>query len=117
MNKYDLKKRVLAFAKKLLQVTINLRKTPYNHKLIIQVISSGTSIGANYMEANGAESKKDFRHKIALSLKEAKETKFWLACLTVTNPESERGLMELWQEAHELSLIFGQTIKTCNQKL
>ena len=116
MDKYDLERRTLEFAKNLLRTLTRLRRTPYNYKLINQGISSGTSIGANYMEANGAESKKDFIHKISLSLKEAKETKFWLECLKVTNPEAENKLSELWQEAHEFSLIFGQVTTTCNSK-
>jgi len=117
MNKYDLEKRCLDFAIKLLKILTSLHKNPYNYKLICQCISSGTSIGANYMEANGAESRKDFVHKISLSLKEAKETKFWLECLQITNPESKSDLMDLWNEANEFTLIFGKITKTCNQKI
>ena len=116
MNKYDLENRTLAFVIKLLKILTNLRKTPYNYKLICQCISSGTSIGANYMEANGAESRKDFIHKISLSLKETKETKFWLDCLKITNPESKNELIELWKEADEFTLIFGKITSTCNLK-
>ena len=56
---------------------------------------SGTSIGANYMEADGAESKKDFRHKIAICKKEAKETMHWLRMIAKANPDKKERAREL----------------------
>lgn len=66
MNKYDLEKRTLEFSIKLIKVLKGLPKNVFNYRLMSQVIDSGTSIGANYREANGAESKKDFIHKIKI---------------------------------------------------
>ena len=116
MNKYDLEERTLKFDKELIKTLTKLRRTPYNYKLINQTISSGTSIGANYMEANGAESKKDFKHKLSISLKESKETKYWLEILTITNPESKEDLSILRQEVTEFTLIFGKAVNTCNNQ-
>jgi len=59
---------------------------PINNPLITQLVKAGTSIGANYMEADGAESKKDFRHKISLCKKESKETKHRLRMIAKANP-------------------------------
>ena len=87
MKKYGLEERTLEFSQKLLRLIKSIPKTTENYQLIQQVAKSGTSIGANYMEANGAESKNDFKHKIRISLKEARETKYWLKLLLSTNAE------------------------------
>jgi len=73
-------------------------------------VRSATSIGANYAESDGAESKKDFRHKIALCKKEAKETKHWFRMIAKANPEKKNDCRELWKEAQELTLIFSAII-------
>ena len=82
-----------------------------NNELVKQFIRSATSIGANYMEADGAESKKDFRHKIALCKKEAKETKHWIRMIARANPNRKKECKKLWQEAQELTLIFASILK------
>jgi len=74
--------------------------------LISQLIRSATSIGANYMEANGASSKKDFTNKIFICKKESQETKHWLRMIKKCNPETEAKIMILWNECQELTLIF-----------
>jgi len=84
---------------------------PINIPLINQFIRSATSIGANYMEADCAESKKDFQHKIGICKKEAKETTHWLHMLAVANPDKAEKCRELWREAHELTLIFSAITK------
>ena len=81
-----------------------------NKILIGQVVRSGTSLGANYMEADGAESKRDFYHKIAICKKEAKETKHWLRMIAKANSDTVDGCRRLWQEAQELTLIFSSII-------
>jgi len=79
-------------------------------ELVKQFIRSGTSIGANYMEADGAESKKDFRHKIALCKKETKETKHWIRMIAKANPNRKKECKELWKEAQELTLILSSIL-------
>jgi len=61
-------------------------------------------------KADGAESKKDFRHKIALCKKESKETKHWLRMIARANPDEKTECKKLWSEAHELTLIFSSII-------
>ena len=78
---------------------------------------AGTSIGANYMEADGAESKKDFQHKIGLCKKEAKETKHWLRMVNHANPQKSIECQRLSQEAQELTLIFSSIILSCKKKV
>jgi four helix bundle protein len=72
---------IIAFAK-------SIAKDEVTRPLIGQIVRSGTSIGANYMEADGAESKKDFFHKIALCKNESKETKHWLRMIAKADPPS-----------------------------
>ncbi len=116
MKKYGLEERTLEFSKKLLMLVKSIPRSIDNYPLIKQVTKSGTSIGANYMEANGAESKNDFKHKIRISLKEARETKYWIKLLLSTNPEKANELEALLKESHELTLIFAKIIITCNTK-
>jgi four helix bundle protein len=87
-----------------------------NYELIKQIVRSGTIIGANYMEADAAESKKDFRHKIALCRKESKETKHWLRMVVKANPEKRNECEQLWREAQELTLIFSSILSKSKSK-
>lgn len=87
-----------------------LPKDLVNIELIKQIVRSGTSVGANYMEADAAESKKDFRHKIALCKKESKETKHWLRMIAKANPEKKNECKKLWNEAQELTRIFSSIL-------
>ena len=91
---------VIAFAKR---VPCNLVTTP----LIGQLVRAATSIGANYLEADDADSKKDFRFKIGLCRREARETKHWLRMVVAAEPQLREEARALWQEAKELNLIFG----------
>jgi len=75
------------FGENIIDFVKTLPINPINSELIRQIVKSGTSIGANYMEADAAESKKDFRHKIAICKKEAKETKHWLRMIAKANQE------------------------------
>lgn len=74
----------------------------------MQFVRSGTSIGANYCEANGSCSKKEFKNKISISAREARETKYWIEILSKCVEGDLQSLRNLWKEAHELSLIFSK---------
>lgn len=78
--------------------------------LINQLIRSGTSVGANYREANGAVSKRDFQNKIFICKKEAKETLYWLELVgsAVDDEKLKLKCRKLWQENKELTLIFSK---------
>ena len=82
--------------------------------LISQLVRSATSVGANYMEANQASSRKDFKNKIRISQKEANESKHWLRMIAVAMPEKKDECLKLWKESHELTLIFAKISKSCN---
>lgn len=110
--KYDLEERIAIFAESLIAFLKTLKETSLNKPLIIQIIRSGTSIGANYYEADAAESKKDFQHKIGICKKEAKETCYWLRMLSNLHPERKEELRILWKEVHEFILIFSASITT-----
>lgn len=71
-----------------------------------QLVRAGTSVGANYCEADDAVSKKDFKNKIGACRKEARETKLWLRMIATAEPETKYNARKLWQEAKELHLIF-----------
>jgi four helix bundle protein len=106
-TEFNLEERTANFGLEILRYCKTLTLTLINKPLINQLVRSGTSVGANYMEANGADSKKDFKAKIGICKKEAKETMHWLRMLSETNPEKNSASRKLWKEAHELSLIFG----------
>ena len=109
----------MEFGKNLIRVVAKLPKCPINDRLTGQVISSGTSIGANYREANSAESEKDFKHKMNLSFKEAKETRYWLDLIIYYNPSFVSDLAPVRRESDELTRIFGSAVYSCkrNEKL
>jgi four helix bundle protein len=105
-QRFDLEERTARFGENMILFCKKVEHTAITRPLINQVIRSATSIGANYMEANGASSKKDFRNKIYICKKEAQETRHWLRMLAVALPEEQEPLRKLWQEVHELVLIF-----------
>ena len=74
---YDLEERTAKFAEHVIDLVRKLESNPVNRTLIGQIIRSASSIVANYMEADVAESKKDFEHKIGICRKESKETHRW----------------------------------------
>lgn len=109
---YDLEERTALLGEGIIDFAKTLPHDRISDELVKQFIRSGTSIGANYMEADGAESKKDFRHKIALCKKEAKETKHWIRMIAKANPDRKEECKKIWQEAQELTLIFSTIINT-----
>lgn len=105
-KKYDLAERTAKFGESIVGFCAGLERNSITNPLINQLVRSATSIGANYMEANGASSRKDFRNKIFICKKEAQETSHWLRMLKTAVPAKEAHLKPLMQEAHELTLIF-----------
>lgn len=102
---YDLEERTARFGESVIESCLKLPDAAVLHPLISQFVRPATSTGANYCAANDAESKKDFRHKIALCRKEVHETKYW--CMLAKVADDERDTTRaLWTEARELNLIF-----------
>jgi four helix bundle protein len=109
---YDLEERTYKFAKRVREFIRKVPKTMSNIEDGKQVIRSSGSIGANYIEANEALSKKDFLMRIKICRKESKETAYWLKLLENTNnSESETERTYLIKEASELMNIFGAIIR------
>jgi len=109
-NKYDLEDRTTKFSGELIIFCKACPKDAITIPLVNQLIRSGTSIGANYREANGASSRKDFQNKIFICKKEAKETLYWLELIgkSIDDEKQKQKARELWQEAKEFILIFGK---------
>ena len=110
-KQYDLEERTLEFGKKIIRLCKTLPKNTINFRLIDQVIRSGTSMGANYREANETETKKDFRFRIRICRKEGKETIYWLNLILEANPEFKQKIEPLLQEATELVKIFASILE------
>lgn len=116
-NKYDLEERTAKFGEQIIGFCRSVKSDKLADPILNQLIRSGTSIGANYMEANGASSKKDFQNKIFICKKEAQETKHWLRMVRSFMPEKAEIISILWKESQELTLIFqkiGSSLKISN---
>ena len=110
---FDLEERTAKFGEDTIKFCKELSIDTISQPIISQLIRSATSIGANYMEANGASSKKDFRNKIFLCKKEAQESRHWIRMLVSCFPKRKDALAKLWQEAKELSMIFHKISANC----
>lgn len=115
-KEYNLGKRTIKFGEDIIILCKSFKLDNINKPVINQLIRSGTSVGANYYEANNASSKKDFRNKIFICKKEAQETKYWLQMLDKCNPERKEEARRLWKECQELTMIFQKIINTLNKK-
>jgi len=111
-QKYDLEERTTKFSEEIIDFTKKLLQNSITKPIISQLIRAGTSVGANYAEADEANSRKDFINKIAISKKETKETKYWLRLIAHTLPEFTPEARKLWKEAQELNLILAAIIRS-----
>ena len=114
MNKAELEQRTKGFSLNLIRFLQSLPKNYLGEAMGRQLLKSGTSIGANYREANRAESKADFIHKLAIAEKEASETVYWLELMLEAGIGANQEATKLTQEAKELLAIFtaaGRTSK------
>jgi four helix bundle protein len=107
---FDLEERTLKFAKSVLKLCKQLTRNVINKELISQLVRSSGSVGANYREANDSLSKKDFRHRIKVTRKEAKETHYWLELLKETNTQYGNEINPLLKESLELRKIFSSIV-------
>ena len=114
MNKAELEQRTKEFSLILIRFLQSLPKNYLGEALGRQLLKSGTSFGANYREANRAESKADFIHKLAIVEKESSETLYWLELMLEAGIGANQEAIRLMQEAKELLAIFtaaGRTSK------
>ncbi len=103
----DLMERTAQFGEAIVRFTKKIPRGPENNRLIDQLVGAGTSVGANYAEADDAVSGKDFKNKIGICRKESKETMFFLRMVAASEASLTDEARTLWREAKELNLIFG----------
>ena len=114
MNKIELERRTKEFSLQLIRFLKSLPRNYLGEIMGKQLLKSGTSIGANYREANRAESKADFIHKLAIAEKEASETVYWLELMVEAGIGNREDVARLLKETKELLAIFtaaGRTSK------
>jgi four helix bundle protein len=108
---FDLEERTAQFGEAIVRFSKQIPRDPTNNRLIDQLVGCGTSVGANYCEANEAVSKKDFRNTAGRCMKEAKESRFFLRMVVASEPQLAEEARELYREAKELLLILGSMQK------
>ena len=108
---FDLEDRTLQFSKRIAKLVKALPKDEVNMVYTGQVIRSGASVGANYIEANEALGKKDFMMRMRISRKEAKETIYWLRLIIENNKDIATRIEPLLNEAIEILKIMSSIIE------
>ncbi|HXK40964.1 MAG TPA: four helix bundle protein [Candidatus Paceibacterota bacterium] len=110
--KIELKKRIYAWVLRLIKFLDILPKDPISIRISDQLFRSGSSICANYIEAQASSSKRDFTNFLHHSLKSANESKFWLMVLIDTNRGNSEEVKIILKELIEISNILGASILT-----
>jgi four helix bundle protein len=108
---YDLEERTALFGEAIIRFAKKIPQNTVTKSLTDQLVRAGTSVGSNYCEADDAVSKRDFRHKISICKKEARETKHWLRMIAIADADMKVDARTLWQEAKELHLIFAAIVR------
>ena len=111
MNKqYDLEERTEAFARRVGKFVRDIPKDLVNAEYVRQLVRASGSVGANYIEAKEALSKKDFVMRVKISRKESKESRYWLELVECQEVDRDERAA-LIQEATELMKIFGAIVQ------
>ena len=105
---YDLEERTARFGEAVIDFAKTIPQDAVTNRLIGQLVGAATSVGANYVEADDAVSKKEFLKNIGTCRKEARETKHFLRMIVRAVPELKPEARKLWMEAKELNLIFSK---------
>ena len=116
MDSKELAQRILVFAVRIVKLSCSLTKDYAHRHIGKQILRSGTSVGANYEEARGAESDADFLHKLNICVKEMRETLYWLMILQKSEILKPDRLDDLAKEADELCAILVASSKTMKKK-
>ena len=103
---YNLEERTALFGEAVIRLAKRIPRNPLNDRLTSQLVGAATSVGANYCEADDAVSRKDFKNRIGICKKEAKEAKFFLRMVATAEAVLRPEARVLWVEARELHLIF-----------
>lgn len=114
--KYNLEERTAKFGAAVITFAKKIPVNRVTERIIPQLVAAGTSMGANYCEADDAESGRDFVHKIGICKKESRECKHWLRMSAIAVPELKEEARQLWKEANELNLIFNAIVRKIRNK-
>jgi four helix bundle protein len=116
-KKYDIKERTFDFARRIIKLYVFLHEKGGAGKVLSsQLLRAGTSIGANLEEADAGQSKPDFIHKCSISLKEARETFFWLRLFQAESLVESSRIKPLTDECNEIIAIITTIIKNSQSK-
>ena len=110
---FDLEERTARFGEAVIDFAKRIPRSPLTDRLIGQLVGCGTSVGANYCEADDAVSRKEFFLRASTCRKESRETKHFVRMVVCAAPELKEAARPVWQEAKELNLIFA---KICRAK-
>ena len=113
---YDLEERTARFGEAVIDFAKNIPRDPVTDRIIGQLVGAGTSVGANYIEADDSVSKKEFLTCIGTCKKEARETKYFLRMAVRAVPKLKPEARNLWMEAKELHLIFAKIWRSGKQQ-
>jgi len=102
---FDLAEPTAVFGEEVIRFCRGIRRDAVITPLIRQLVRSATSVGANYVEADEAGSKKEFTYRVSVCRREARETQYWLRMIGAANPELKDQARTLWRESKELVLI------------
>ena len=117
MNKYDLEERLINFSVLIIDLISNMKQNKAGNHLSGQIVRSGTSVALNYGEAQSAESRKDFIHKMKVVLKELRETHISLRIVSKSKLyKDETPVQILITECNELISIFVKSVETAEKK-
>ena len=116
-KKYDLEERTAKFGEDIIEFAKKIPRNVITIPLIGQLVKAVTSVGANYCEADDAESRKDFMHKIGICKKESRESKYWLRIIAKAVPSLKEEAFIFRREAQELNLILGSIRRGKKKKI
>ena len=116
MERQDLDERLLEYGARIIKLVESLPRTLVGKRIGDQLLRSGTSVGANYEEAQGAESKSDFAHKLQIALKEVRESNYWLRLLAKAGALPSERLAELIDESTQLRAMLSKAVATAKGK-
>jgi four helix bundle protein len=113
----DIRDRTFAFACRVARLCLDLTNRPGSRRIVEQLLKSGTAIGANLEEAKAGSSKRDFVRYVEISLREARETVYWLRIFLALQLGPKREVQELRGEAEQIARILGAIVVSSKRRL
>ena len=116
MTPKEFNERLLHYGVRVIKVVEFLPRTLTGRRIGDQLLRSGISVGAHYEEAQAAESREDFVHKLQIALKELRESNYWLRLLSLSGTTSPDRLKELIEESNQLRAMLSKAVATTKNK-